>query len=216
MKQITDQTVYFVTQQNYSGGLSTTDVVRGAIEGGVDVVQLREKHMSARERYELGLKLRRITEEAEVPLIVDDRVDIAAAIDADGVHVGDSDLPIEVAREQLGKDAIIGRSVTTPEEARAAVAAGADYLGVGAVYHTDSKDVDPEEEGIGPEGVTAVREAVDIPIVGIGGIDAGNAADVVAAGAEGVAVISAIATAENPKEATIRLSDAVMTGVNRR
>lgn len=211
-----ESSVYLVTQQSHSDGRSTAEVVTDAIVGGVDVIQLREKGMAARRRYELGLRLRELTAGTDVPLIVNDRVDLAQVIDADGVHLGDQDLPVEVAREQLGSGAIIGRSVTTPAEAEAATAAGADYLGVGAVYQTDSKDVDPAQAGIGPDGIAAVRSVTDLPIVGIGGIDAANAADVVAAGADGVAVISAITTAEDPVAATESLSDAVAAGMTER
>jgi thiamine-phosphate pyrophosphorylase len=208
--------VYLVTQADASAGRSTVEIVAAAIEGGVDVVQLREKDRPARERYELGRELRELTGEADVPLIVNDRIDIARAIDADGVHLGETDLPIAVAREQLGRDAIVGRSVSTPEAARDAAEAGADYLGVGAVYPTDSKDTPPEESDLGPEGVRAVREATDLPIVGIGGVTAENAGEVVAAGADGVAVISAITQAADPTAATAGLVDAVAEGVRAR
>ena len=211
-----DWDVYLVTQASLSAGRSTAAVVAAAIEGGVDAVQLREKGRSARERYDLGLRLRTLTREAGVTFVVNDRVDIAAAVDADGVHLGDDDLPITVARESLGEDAIIGRSVSTVAEARDAARAGADYLGVGTVFHTDSKDDVPEEEhGIGTERVGAIADAVSLPLVGIGGITAANAPDVVAAGADGVAVISAITGAEDPAAATAALGDAVERGRER-
>ena len=201
--------VYLVTDAGLSAGRSTPEVVAAAIDGGVDVVQLREKGTSAKERYQLGLELREETRAAGVPLIVNDRVDIAAAIDADGVHLGDDDLPISVAREQLGKDAMVGRSVSTPAAAREAEAAGADYLGVGAIFGTNSKETTPEQSNVGLERIRAVREAVDIPFVGIGGVTPENAESVAAAGADGVAVISAITGADDPEAATRRLADAV-------
>ncbi len=202
--------VYLVTDEDLSAGRSTVETVEAAIRGGVDIVQLREKSASANERYELGRELRELTREAGVPLIVNDRVDLAAALDADGVHLGDDDLPVSVAREQLGEAAIIGRSVSTPEAARRAEDAGADYLGVGAVFATDSKDdVPPEEMGIGLDRIRAVRAATDLPFVGIGGVTSDNAADVVEAGADGVAVISAITGAEDPEAATRELAEAV-------
>ena len=212
----TDGVVYLVTQADASAGRSTVEIVEAAIEGGVDVVQLREKDSPASERYELGQELRELTSDADVSLIVNDRIDLASAIDADGVHLGETDLPIAVAREQLGPDAIVGRSVATPEAAVAAEEAGADYLGVGAIYPTDSKDKPPEESDLGPEGIAAVRDAVSIPIVGIGGVTAENAADVTAAGAEGVAVITAITQADDPAAATAELGDAVAQGVRAR
>ncbi|QLK24701.1 thiamine phosphate synthase [Natrinema zhouii] len=202
---------YLVTQASLSGDRTTPEIVRAAIDGGVDAVQLREKETSARSRYELGLELRELTAEAGVDLIVNDRVDIARAIDADGVHVGQSDLPVAVARELLGSDAIIGCSTSTVAEAREAEAEGADYLGVGAVYETSSKDVDEGTDGIGPERIAAIADAVSIPIVGIGGITADNARPIVEAGAAGVAVISAITAAPDPAAATESLATAVET-----
>jgi thiamine-phosphate pyrophosphorylase len=202
---------YLVTQASLSDGRSTPEVVRAAIDGGVDAVQLREKGASARSRYELGLEVRELTAEAGVDLIVNDRVDIAEAIDADGVHVGQSDLSVAVARELLGPDAIVGCSASTLAEAEAAEAEGADYLGVGAVYGTTSKDVDESKDGIGPERIADLAEAVSIPIVGIGGITADNAGPVVEAGAAGVAVISEITAAPEPRAATESLAAAVET-----
>jgi thiamine-phosphate pyrophosphorylase len=211
-----DYGVYLVTEGGLAGDRTTTDVVRDAVAGGVDVVQLREKNTSARNRYDLGRNLRALTREAGVALIVNDRVDIARAVDADGVHVGDDDLPVSVAREQLGTEAVIGRSVSTVEGAREAARAGADYLGVGAVYGTGTKDTAPHQSEIGVERMRAIREAVSIPLVGIGGVDEKNAADVVAAGADGVAVVSAIMAAEDPTAATAALGEAVERGRERR
>jgi thiamine-phosphate pyrophosphorylase len=202
---------YLVTQASLSAERSTAEVVRDAIDGGVDVVQLREKETSARSRYELGRELRELTAEAGVDLIINDRVDIAQAIDADGVHVGQSDLPVPVARELLGPDAIVGCSASTIEEARRAEAAGADYLGVGSVYGTTSKDVPRGEDRIGPERIAEIVDAVSIPVVGIGGITVENAGPVAAAGAAGVAVITAITAADDPAVATRELTRAVET-----
>ena len=201
---------YLVTQESLSAGRTTPEIVEAAIEGGIDAVQLREKDTSARERYELGQTLRELTAGADVPLLVNDRVDIAQAIDADGVHLGDSDLPIEAARDILGPDAIIGRSASTVAAAKEAQEAGADYLGVGAVYATGSKDdIDDEEYEIGTDRIRKIANAVSIPIVGIGGITADNAGEVAAAGADGVAVISAITAADDPAAATTALGEAV-------
>lgn len=202
---------YLVTQASLSEGRSTLEIVRSAIEGGIDAVQLREKETSARSRYELGLELRELTAEADVDLIVNDRVDIARAIDADGVHVGQTDLPVTVARELLGPEAVVGCSASTVEEAVQAEADGADYLGVGSVYGTTSKNVPADEEGIGPERIAAIADAVSIPIVGIGGITADNAGPVAEAGAAGVAVVSDITAADDPTAATEELVSAVET-----
>ncbi len=200
---------YLVTQEDLSAGRSTAEIVDAALAGGVDVVQVREKHRSARTQLDVAEQLREPTAEAGVPLIINDRVDIARAADADGVHLGDDDLPVAVAREQLGEDAIIGRSVSTVEGARAAEDAGADYLGVGALYHTGSKDVDDDENNIGLDIVEAIDDAVDIPFVGIGGVTPERAPDVAEAGADGVAVITAITETENPEQATRELGEAV-------
>lgn len=207
---MTDWDVYLVTQASLSAGRSTRTVVEAAMAGGVDVVQLREKDRSARERYHLGRKLRELTRETDVTFVVNDRVDLARAVDADGVHLGDDDLPVGVAREQLGDDAVIGRSVSFVDDARRAEKAGADYLGVGAVYATGSKDdIDDEEREIGPERVAEIAAAVDVPVVGIGGVTADSAGPVVEAGADGVAVITAITRADDPAAATRELAETV-------
>jgi len=208
-----DWDVYLVTGESLSAGRTTREIVEQAIEGGVGVVQLREKAQPVRKRYEMGREIRELCRDAGVTFVVNDRVDLAAVLDADGVHLGDDDLPVRVARRLLGEDAIVGRSVSTVEEAEDAEAAGADYLGVGTVYRTESKDDIPEDEhGVGPERVREIAAAVDIPIVGIGGITADNAAEVANAGADGVAVITAITRAEDPQAATAVLGEAVERG----
>ncbi|GAB3031914.1 thiamine phosphate synthase [Natronobiforma cellulositropha] len=205
----TDWRTYLVTQASLAAGRSSAQIVAAAIDGGVDVVQLREKDTAARSRYELGLELRELTRAADVALVVNDRVDLALAIDADGVHLGQTDLPVAVARDLLPADAVVGCSASTVAEATRAEADGADYLGVGAVYGTTSKAVDESKDGIGLERLEAVAEAVSIPVVAIGGITAENARPVVEAGAAGVAVISEITAADDPAAATRTLRRAV-------
>ena len=201
---------YLVTQQSLSAGRSTAEIVEDAIAGGVDAVQLREKDVSARERYELGRRLREQTRAADIDLIVNDRVDLAAAIDADGVHLGQSDLPVDAAGDLLGEDAIVGVSTGSVAEAEAAADAGADYLGVGAIYGTTSKpDADTADDGLGLDALADICTAVSIPVVAIGGIDADNAAATVDAGATAVAVISAITAAADPERAAADLRAAV-------
>ncbi|MFC7325214.1 thiamine phosphate synthase [Halorubrum rutilum] len=200
---------YLVTQGSRSAGRDTEAIVEAALDGGVDAVQLREKGVSDAERYELGRRLRELTADAGVPLLVNDRVDIAGAVDADGVHLGQSDLPVAVARERLGEEAVVGRSTSTVGEARAAAEAGADYVGVGAVYGTGTKDVPDAKDGIGTDRIREIAEAVDLPVIGIGGIDADNAGAVAAAGATGVAVVSAITAADDPRAATAALREVV-------
>jgi len=201
---------YLVTQESLSEGRSTDEIVEQAIEGGVDAIQLREKETGAESRYKLGERLRELTAEADVDLIVNDRVDIANAIDADGVHLGQSDLPISVARDQLGEDAIIGASVSTVSEARLAAITGADYLGVGAIYGTSSKPEAPTaDDGLGLDELANIVETVKIPVVAIGGITPENAAATIQAGASSVAVISTITAADDPAAAARELRAAV-------
>jgi len=202
---------YLVTQQSLSNGRSTEEIVAAAIAGGVDAVQLREKGRSLEERYELGGRLRELTSDAGVDLIVNDRIDLAHAIGADGVHLGQSDLPVSTARELLGPDATVGASVSTISEARLAAISGADYLGVGAVYGTDSKpDAESAAEGLGVDELAKIVDAVTIPVVAIGGITPENASGPVQAGASAVAVISAVTAADDPEAATRELREAVV------
>ncbi|SIS15100.1 thiamine phosphate synthase [Natronorubrum thiooxidans] len=207
----TEYGTYLVTQASLSAGRETTEIVRTAIDGGIDAVQLREKGTDARWRYDLGLEVRELTAEAGVDLLVNDRVDIAQAIDADGVHLGQSDLPVAVARDLLGPEAVLGCSASTVDEATQAEADGADYLGIGSIYGTTSKDVEADRASVGPERIAEISTAVSIPFVGIGGITAGNAGPVVEAGAAGVAVVSEITAAEDPRTATESLVSAVET-----
>lgn len=191
--------LYLVTDERLSRGRATADIVRAAIRGGVDAVQLRGKELPAREQLAIGRALRAITREADILFIVNDRVDLALALDADGVHVGQDDLSAEIARQLVGPDRIVGVSAATIPEALAAREAGADYLGVGAIYGTATK-LDAGA-ATGPELLGTIRGAVDLPLVGIGGIKATNAAEVIAAGADGVAVVSAIVSADDPEAA---------------
>lgn len=201
---------YLVTQETLSADRPTTEIVEAAIEGGVDVIQLREKEMDASERYTLGNRLRELTAEADVDLLVNDRVDIAQAIDADGVHLGQSDLPISVARDLLGEEATIGASVSTVSEARLAAINGADYLGVGAIYGTTSKPEAPTaDDGLGLETLSNIVQSVKIPVTAIGGIRPDNASETIQAGATSVAVISAITGADDPAAAARELRAAV-------
>ncbi|ERH02354.1 MAG: thiamine-phosphate pyrophosphorylase [Halonotius sp. J07HN6] len=202
---------YLVTQQSLSNGRPTEAIVEAAIDGGVDAVQLREKGRPLDERYELGQRLRELTGDAGVDLIVNDRIDLAHAVGADGVHLGQSDLSASTAREILGPEATVGVSVSTVSEARLAAISGADYLGVGAVYGTDSKpDAETADDGIGVDQLARVVEAVTIPVVAIGGITPENASGPIQAGATAVAVISAITAADDPEAATSELREAVV------
>ncbi|WP_129114792.1 thiamine phosphate synthase [Halegenticoccus tardaugens] len=207
-----DWRTYLITQADLSAGRTTPEIVAAAIEGGVGVVQLREKHATVRERLRVGREVRSLTADARVPFVVNDRVDLALALDADGVHLGDDDLPVAAARDLLGDDAIVGRSVSSVAGAERAEATGADYLGVGAVFPTESKNVTSEQAERGVETVRRVADAVDLPLVGVGGITPENADEVAAAGADGAAVITAITAADHPAAATRALREAVDAG----
>ncbi len=195
--------LYLVTDERLSRGRATAEIVRAAIRGGIDAVQLRGKDLPAREQLAIGRELRAITRDAGVLFIVNDRVDLALALAADGVHVGQDDLPAEIVRRLVGPEMIIGVSAATIPEALAARAAGADYLGVGAIYGTATK-LDAGA-ATGPALLGTIAGAVDLPLVAIGGINATNVAAVIAAGAAGAAVVSAIIAADDPEAAAREL-----------
>jgi thiamine-phosphate pyrophosphorylase len=199
-----------ITDARCGEGRELVEMVRAALRGGAPCIQLRAKTETAREMVELARALREATHAAGALLIVNDRVDVALAAGADGAHVGEDDLPVPAARRIVPPGFLLGRSTETPEQAVRARGDGADYVGVGPVYETASKD-----DAGGPVGlarVAAVVGAAGIPAVGIGGIDAGNAAEVVRAGAAGVAVIRAVMQAPDPAEAVRELLRAVRSG----
>jgi thiamine-phosphate pyrophosphorylase len=190
------------------------EAARSALRAGVPAIQLRWKGGSARDILELADALRADTREAGALLIINDRLDVAVAADADGVHLGDDDLPLHEARRIAPSGFLIGRSVDTPDEAVAAEAAGADYVGLGPTFPTTSK-ADLGED-IGLRGVSAVRERVNLPIVAIGGIDRDSAASVIDAGADGIAVIGAIMGSADPEVAARRLLAEVIGALAKR
>jgi thiamine-phosphate pyrophosphorylase len=199
--------LYVLTDERAARGRPIVELVAAALEGGATAIQLREKALDTLAQVKLGRELRRVTRAAGALLIVNDRVDVAVAVEADGVHLGQDDLPPQVARRILGADAIIGGSAGNPAELAVCLAGGVDYLGAGPMYPTGSKaDAGP---AIGPAGLARIRQATDLPIVGVGGIDAANTGPVIAAGADGVAVISAILGAEDVREAARRVREAV-------
>jgi thiamine-phosphate pyrophosphorylase len=200
--------LYVVTDSRLAGERGNLWTIEEAIAGGADVVQLREKDMSTREMIALGQALRELTRRHGVLLVVNDRVDVALAVDADGIHVGQDDMPARLARNLVGPDRIVGVSATSLEEAIQAAEDGADYLGVGPIYSTGTKlDAKP---ATGPGLVTEAKRATGLPIVAIGGIGPANAAEVVAAGADGVAVISAIVGKQDPRAEAQRIREAVL------
>ena len=195
-----DLSLYLVTDNSYLKGRALTDIVREAIAGGVTMVQLREKEASSIEFYKKALAIKEITKAANIPLIINDRVDIALAVDADGLHIGQSDLPYAVVRKMLGYDKIIGLSVETIEQAKEANNLDVDYIGISPIFSTPSKTNTYASFGI--EGIKKIASFTKHPAVAIGGINLSNAKEIMKAGANGIAVISAIIGDENPKEAS--------------
>jgi len=202
-----DYSLYVIVGQKFTLGRPLEEVVEAAIAGGATVIQLREKDCPARRLIEAGMILRRLTREKEVPLIVNDRVDVALAVGADGVHLGQDDLPLAVAREILGPGKVIGISTHSVEEALLAQQQGADYIGVGPIYETKTKDA--ADNPVGLELLSQMAGKITIPRVAIGGITAENAYEVVLAGADGVAVITAVASAADVEGAASMLGAAV-------
>ncbi len=184
-----DLTLYAITDRHWLKDETLYDQVKKAIEGGATFIQLREKHLNKEEFLQEALEIKTLCAEYRVPFVVNDDVDIALKIDADGVHVGQSDMQAGDVRAQLGPDKIIGVSARTVEQALLAEKNGADYLGVGAVFATSSKEDAVE---VGPEVLKAICSAVSIPVVAIGGITRDNVRQLKGSGISGIAVISAI------------------------
>lgn len=201
--------LYAVTDRSWLNGKSLYEQVEEAIKGGVTFVQLREKKLDEENFLDEALDIQNLCRKYGIPFVVNDNVKIAKMINADGVHVGQSDMGAENVRGILGHDKIIGVSVQTVEQAVLAEKQGADYLGVGAVFPTGSK-VDAEDVSF--ETLKAICESVNIPVVAIGGISAGNVLKLKGSGISGIAVISAIFAAEDIESATKRLKQ-LTTGV---
>jgi thiamine-phosphate pyrophosphorylase len=207
MRELMNLSLYVITDAVLSHNRAHVDVVRAALAGGASAIQLRDKSASGRQLVELGKALRELTRAAGALLIVNDRVDAAVAIGADGVHVGQDDLDAVDARRIIGTGKILGVSAATVAEALQAERDGADYIGAGAVYATNSK---PDAGApIGTDGLARVAGAVRIPTVAIGGINAANAAACIHAGAVGVAVISAVVSADDIAAAARRMREVI-------
>lgn len=198
-----DFTLYLVTDRRWLGERTLWDCVEAAILGGVTLVQLREKEISSHGYLELAQRVKGVTDRHGIPLIINDRIDIAQAAGADGVHLGPEDLPVPVARRLLGDQKIIGASAASLEEALLFQAQGADYLGVGALFPTATK---LGTEKVGLDDLGKIKSAVRIPVVAIGGISAKNAGAVMETGVDGVAVVSAVMDQSDIREAARRLS----------
>ena len=189
MKAQPDYSIYLVTDEGCLQGRALLDCVREALDGGVTLVQYRAKTASSAEMYAEALQLKALCDSFKVPLIINDRLDIAMAVGAAGVHLGQDDFPCAAARKILGEDYIIGVSAHNPAEAKAALQSGADYLGCGAVFGTATK---ADVKKLGTDGLAAICKAKGLPVVGIGGITADNYREVRAAGADGAAIVSGI------------------------
>ena len=199
-----DTSLYFITD---STGLSEEEFLRRteeALQGGVTLLQLREKNRTTREYLSLAEKVHELTRRYGVPLLIDDRLDVAMAMDAEGVHLGQSDLPIHIARRILGPDKIVGATAKTVPQATEAYEQGADYLGVGALFPTETK-VNTVLTSI--DTLKDIVKAVPIGVVGIGGLDESNVDILTGSGAQGGAVVRAIVKAQDPEQAARRLRE---------
>ncbi|MEE9325061.1 MAG: thiamine phosphate synthase [Dehalococcoidia bacterium] len=201
MKSLADSRLHLITDRSLCGDKPLQETVSAAVEGGVDAVHLREKDLATSDLYAMALQLRDTTK-GRALLIINDRMDIALAVDADGVQLGHDALPLPVARGLAGEGMLLGRSVHSLEEALEAQRLGSDYLLVGTIYPSRSH---PQLKVSGLDLLRRVRTSVDLPIYAIGGINAENAPEAIRAGANGVAVISAILGAADVKEATVKL-----------
>lgn len=202
MKPDIDYTLYLCTDRNLMTTETIEESVELAIKGGVSVVQLREKDCTSREFYQLAKTVKTITDAYEIPLLINDRVDIALAVGADGVHLGQKDIPVRAARNLLGADKIVGATANTIELAEEAWQSGADYLGVGDIFGTTTKS---DTKHITLEELKAIRAAVQIPVVAIGGVNEENISLLRETGVEGAAVISAVVGQKDITAAAERL-----------
>lgn len=196
MKQAVDYTLYLVTNRELMSSKTIEKSVKEAIKGGCTIVQLREKDISSKEFYDIAKSLRKITKKNKVPFIINDRVDIALAVNADGVHVGQSDLSLKDVRKLIGKNKIIGVSCGNLEEAKKAYKDGADYLGVGAVFPTNTKK---DAKDVGIDGLKEIINNIPLPIVAIGGINKENIENLRDINLAGVALVSAIISQKDVK-----------------
>jgi thiamine-phosphate pyrophosphorylase len=195
-----DFDLYVVTDRQLTAGRPLCLVVEAALRGGARALQLREKDLSPRELYPLALEMRQLTQMYGAHLLINDRVDVALAVDADGVHLTTTSLPVTVARQLLGPGRLIGVSTHSMAEAQAAADEGADFVVFGPVFYTPSKA--PYGEPVGLDALRAVRAAITLPILAIGGVKTANLDQVLDAGADGIALISAIISADDPMAAS--------------
>ena len=203
-KEDIEYSVYLVTDRRDKTDEEFLNIIEEAIKGGTTIVQLREKTASTKEFYDLALRVKEITRRYGVPLLINDRIDIALAVDSEGVHIGQDDMPADIAREIIGEDKILGVSASTVEEAKKAEKDSADYIGSGAVFPTATKD---DADSVSKEELKEIVDSIDIPVVAIGGITVENANTLKGSGIAGFSVVSAIMSAEDPKEASLKLKE---------
>ena len=206
MKFEVDYTLYLVTDRKMAEGRNFEEIAARAISGGCTLVQLREKETSSGDFLERALRLKKVTDEYHVPLIINDRIDVMLAANAAGVHLGQSDIPADVARRLIGRDKILGVSAQTVEEAQKAECDGADYLGIGAIFPTETKR---NAKAVTFETLRRICTAVHIPVVAIGGVTVQNLPCLRETGIRGAAVVSAIMAQQNPEEAARKLKAAI-------
>lgn len=199
---VIDYSLYLVTDRELLGDKDLVQTIEQAIQGGVTMVQVREKKLSTLEFFQVALTIKSITQKYGVPFIVNDRADIALAVDADGLHIGQEDMPLVVARKLLGPNKIIGVSVATLEEALLAQKEGADYLGIGAIFPTMTKG---DANSVSLAELKIIKDNISIPVVAIGGIHEHNIKKVMETGVDGAAVVSAIVACLDPCTAAKRL-----------
>ena len=205
-----DFTLYLVTDRNLMSSASLEVAVEQAILGGCTMVQLREKDISSDEFYRLAVSIKSITDKYEIPLIINDRVDIALSANAAGVHIGQHDLPASIVRKIIPQSMILGVSASTLQEAQKAVSDGADYLGVGAMFSTSTKT---DADVVSMHTLSQIRKSVHIPIVAIGGINKENAPVFKAINIDGLAVVSAIISQQDIRRSSKALKQAFLGGV---
>ncbi len=200
-----DTTLYFITDSTPYETDEFSRRVRLALEGGVTLVQLREKNRTTKEYLDLAIAVHNITKEFKVPLIIDDRIDVMLAVDAEGVHVGAEDMPVELARKVIGEGKILGATAKTVEAAKKAFNDGADYLGVGAIYPTTTK---VKTVLTSTATLDAITKAVPIKVNAIGGLNSANLGVLKGIDIDGICAVSAIMKADDPKAAAIELRKA--------
>ncbi len=202
-----DYSLYLVTDRALCRGRSVFEVIEEAVAGGVTMVQIREKDVSCREFLEIARKAKSLLAEKQIPLIINDRVDVALAVEADGIHVGQDDIPVQEVRKLVGSTMAVGLSVNTLEQAQEANNFQVDYIGVGPVYSTKTKK--DAKEPLLPQGFKTIHDHSIHPVVAIGGITAENAEEVLRAGANGLAIVSDICAADSPRERAKKIIDII-------